>query len=89
MKTRACLIAGALAFAPVAWASNCPVLMQQIDEILVAQPDLDEETIFDEEVNKSVKQLREEGQQLHESGKHAESVDALNRALKALKEEAG
>ncbi|MDH3692006.1 MAG: hypothetical protein OEU36_21410, partial [Gammaproteobacteria bacterium] len=61
MKIQVWLLAGALVLAPVAWASNCPVLMIQIDEFLASTPDLDEETIVDEDLNKSVKQLREEG----------------------------
>lgn len=89
MKLNAFLLAFAVAFAPAAWAGNCPVLMVEIDEILASKPDLDEETIVDEELNKSVKQLRQEGEQLHNSGKHSESVETLERALKLLKEETG
>ena len=89
MKTNALLLVCAVAFAPAAWAGNCPVLMAEIDEILASKPYLDEETIIDEEANKSVKQLRQEGEQLHNSGKHGESVETLEKALKLLKEEAG
>lgn len=89
MKSKLLVIIGALLMAPAAWAGSCPKLMVEIDEILVSKPDLDEETIIDEDLNKSVKQMRQEGEQLHKSGKHSESVDMLQRALKALKEEAG
>jgi hypothetical protein len=89
MKIQAWLLAGALALAPAAWANNCPNLWKQIDEILAASPSLDEETIVDEELRKSVKEMRAEGEALHKQGKHAESVEILERALKALKEEAG
>lgn len=89
MKKIAILLAGALAFAPAAWAGSCPVLMVEIDEILASKPDLDEETIIDEDANKSVKQLRQEGEQLHKSGKHKESVETLQKALKLLQQEAG
>lgn len=83
MKLNAFLLALAVAIAPAAWAGNCPVLMVEIDEILASKPDLNEE------LNKSVKQLRQEGEQLHKSGKHSESVETLERALKLLKEETG
>lgn len=89
MKIKTVLLAAALVFAPAVWAHNCPVLMVEIDEFLASKPDLDEETIIDEEANKSVKQLRQEGEQLHNSGKHGESVETLQKALKLLKEQAG
>lgn len=89
MKLAAWLLAGALTLAPAAWASNCPNLMNEIDEILESKSNLDEETIVDEEMRKSVKELRAEGEELHEAGKHAESVETLERALALLKEEAG
>lgn len=89
MKLQACLLAAGLALAPATWADNCPNLMSQIDEILAAKPDLDEETIVDEDLNKSVKKMREEGEDLHKEGKHAESVEILERALKLLTEETG
>ncbi len=89
MRTTAWLLAGMLAVAPVAWANNCPNLMKEIDETLDSTPNLDEETIVDEEMRKSVKELRAEGEELHEAGKHSESVETLERALELLKEEAG
>jgi hypothetical protein len=89
MRTTAWLLAGMLAVAPVAWAHDCPNLMNEIDEILESTPTLDEETIVDEEMRKSVKELRTEGEELHEAGKHSESVETLERALTLLKEEAG
>lgn len=89
MKIQAWLLAGALVLTPVAWADNCPALMAQIDEILASKPDLDEETIVDEDLNKSVKQLRDEGEMLHKAGKHGESVEMLEKALKLLSEETG
>lgn len=89
MKLKAYLMAGALVLAPSAWADNCPALMNQIDEYLASKPDLDEETIVDEELNKSLKQLREEGEKLHKEGKHKESVEILERAVDLLDKEAG
>lgn len=89
MKLQALFLATALVLSPIAWAHNCPNLMAQIDEILKSKPDLDEETIVDEELRKSVKQMRQEGEQLHKEGKHTESVEILERALKLLEEETG
>jgi hypothetical protein len=57
--------------------------------IIASKPDLDEETIVDEDSNKSVKQLRQEGEALHKAGKHDESVETLQKALKMLQEQAG
>ena len=89
MKIQAYLLAGVMALAPTAWAGNCPALMSELDELLASKPDLDEETIVDEDLKKSVKQMREEGEKLHNDGKHDESVEILERALELLKEEAG
>lgn len=89
MKIQVYLLAGALVLAPAVWADNCPALINQIDEYLASKPDLDEETIVDEELNKSLKQLREEGEQLHKDGKHKESVEVLKKALELLDKEAG
>ena len=89
MKINAFLVAGALLATPAAWAGNCPNLMAEIDEILASKPNLDEETIVDEETNKSVKEMRQEGEQLHKQGKHGESVEILERAKVMLIEVAG
>jgi len=89
MRFAALILAGILAAIPAAWAGNCPNLMTEIDEILESKGNLDEETIVDEEMRKSVKKLRAEGEKLHDEGKHAESVETLERALTLLKEETG
>lgn len=89
MKIQACFLVCALVLTPTAWADDCPVLITQIDEILAAKPDLDEETIVDEDLRKSVKQLREEGEKLYKEGKHDECVMALEKALDMLEEETG
>lgn len=89
MNVKAYLILAALLVAPAAWASNCPNLMAEIDEMLASKPDLDEETIVDEETNKSVKQMRAEGERLHKEGKHSESVEILERAKMLLEEVTG
>ena len=88
MKKLPLLLLAGLLVAPVAvFAHNCPNLMQEIDEILASKPDLDEETIIDEENTKNVKQMRMEGEQLHKDGKHGESVEILEKALNLLKNE--
>ena len=46
-------------------ANDCPNLLHKIDEMIAAKPDLDEETIVDEESNKNVHQLRNERDALH------------------------
>jgi hypothetical protein len=89
MKLQALLLAGALAAAPAAWASNCPNLVKEIDAILESKANVDEETIVDEDLRKEVKALRDEGEKLHEEGKHGESVETLEKALKMLKGETG
>lgn len=89
MKVQAWLLAGALAFTPFAWAGNCPNLMNEVDAALESNPDLDAEMTIDEDSGKSVTELRAEGEKLHEEGNHAESVEALEKALALLNEETG
>lgn len=62
----------------VAFASQCPTDMAKIDEALAGSPDLSEEQMA------QVKELRKEGEQLHEEGKHQESVDTLGEAKAIL-----
>jgi len=59
------------------------------DSLKDFEADLDEETIVDEDLRKSVKQLREEGEKLYKEGKHDESVMTLVKALELLEEETG
>lgn len=61
-----------------AFASSCPLQMKSIDAALATNPALSAE-----QMNK-VKKLRGEGEALHKSGKHAESVAALMEAKKML-----
>ena len=60
-----------------AFAGQCPGDMAAIDEALSANPELSAEDLD------LVKQLRAEGEELHNSGNHAESVEVLAEA-KAL-----
>jgi len=87
MKRATIVLISLLLFPTLASANSCPALLHQIDEILASKPDLDEETIFDEENAKNVKQLRDQGEELHKSGEHTESVKVLQRALELLENE--
>lgn len=73
------LAAAALAFglASPVMAAQCPADMAAIDEALAANPELSDETMA------KVKDLRMQGEELHEAGDHAASVAALAEA-KAL-----
>lgn len=62
----------------VAFASQCPTDMAKIDEHLAGNPDLTGEQMS------QVKELREKGEMLHESGKHQQSVEALAEAKEIL-----
>lgn len=61
-----------------AMAYHCPMDMKKIDTALAAKPALDAETL------ETVKKLRAEGEAYHKAGKHAESVEALGKAMKLL-----
>ncbi|MCQ4261506.1 hypothetical protein CXK91_02270 [Stutzerimonas stutzeri] len=72
----------ALAFAVLlsapALAMHCPMDMAKIDEQLKTNPPKDATTL------QQVRELRAEGEQLHQEGKHADSVRVLGRALYLL-----
>jgi hypothetical protein len=79
MKMRRILTALVLiAAAGVANAFHCPVDMKAIDEALAKKPSLSADQMAE------VKKLRAEGEALHKSGKHQESVDTLAKAKKIL-----
>ena len=68
------ILAAAVALAsPLAGAHNCPNEMKAIDAALP-------EAQLDAKRAAEVKQLRAEGEQLHKSGKHGESMAALGKA---------
>lgn len=67
----------ALFSAPL-WAMHCPMDMAKIDEQLAANPPSDATTL------ERVKQLRAEGEQLHNAGDHVQSVKVLGEALDLL-----
>jgi len=89
MVIRFYLLAGLLALAPAAWAGDCPGLMEEFDYIVNSTPGLDEETIVDEDLHASVKEMRANAEEMHKQGKDAECVEILNKAVALLKEETG
>lgn len=62
-----------------AWAFHCPKEMAKIDAALGKNPQLSAEQMAE------VKKLRSEGEALHKTGKHQESLDTLAKAEKILK----
>jgi hypothetical protein len=78
MKLRSMLVAVALTLASgAAFAHSCPREMKAIDEAL-PNAKLSEVQVTE------VKKLRAEGETLHKSGKHTESMEALGKAKKML-----
>ena len=76
--TTALATAALLAMSLPAFAGSCPLDMKKIDGALAANPDLSASEMD------RVKELRATGEQLHKSGKHADSVARLNEAKKLL-----
>jgi len=62
----------------VAIASQCPMDMAKIDEALAGDHGLSTEQVS------QVETLREQGEKLHEEGKHQESVETLGEAKSIL-----
>jgi hypothetical protein len=77
MKKLTLLLVALLFSAASAFAFQCPKLMKQFDE-KVGSSKASAQQIAD------AKKLRSEGESLHKAGKHQESVDALNKALKMI-----
>jgi Skp family chaperone for outer membrane proteins len=78
MRMRTAVVAAALALASAtAFAFHCPVDMKAIDEALPNAK-------LDAKQTAEVKKLRAEGETLHKTGKHQESMDALAKAKKIL-----
>lgn len=72
-----------IALAAPAFASQCPSLMKDVDAALEANAPADEQTL------QQVKDLRAEGEALHEAGQHDASVDTLQKALALIEENKG
>jgi hypothetical protein len=68
----------AVLFSSPLLAMHCPMDMAKIDEQLKTNPPKDAATL------QQVRELRAEGEQLHQAGKHADSVRVLGRALYLL-----
>lgn len=77
MRRTALLLAAALLSTPV-FAMHCPQEMAKTDALLKSDPPADTEVLAE------VQRLRAEGEQLHKSGNHAESVKVLEEALNLL-----
>lgn len=76
---RTLLIAAVLAVSTgAAFASNCPNEAKAIDAKLATKPELSEADAA------KVAKLRADGEALHKSGKHAESMKAFGEANKLL-----
>ena len=78
MKRLFALAAATLFASGTALAAHCPAEMKSIDAALAKNPKLTEAQM------KDVKKHRAEGEALHKSGKHAESVAELAKAQKIL-----
>lgn len=78
MKMRSILAVAALLASTTASAFHCPADMKKIDDALAKNPSLSAEQMAE------VKQLRAEGEALHQAGKHQQSIDTLAKAMKIL-----
>ena len=76
LRSKIALLVCVLMTGPV-FAGSCPKDMKAIDAALATA------TLSDEDRAK-VMSLREQGEALHSSGSHKESVEALHEALKML-----
>ena len=79
MLLRTLAAATVVAFLSVpALAGQCPALIDQIDAALAADPGLSDDA------KAEIVALRDQGEALHNEGKHDESVAALQQALQML-----
>jgi hypothetical protein len=74
---KALIIASFLALASPAFASQCPTLMNKIDEAMKTAQ-------LDDAKKAQVMDLYNKGKGAHDSGDHAASEASLNEALKIL-----
>ncbi|WP_179528390.1 hypothetical protein L0Y47_06365 [Ectopseudomonas composti] len=77
MRRTLMFVAAVLISLPL-WAMHCPQDMAKIDTLLQSDPPSDPEVLA------KVKELRAEGEALHKTGDHAESVKVLGEALDLL-----
>lgn len=78
MKTRLYSALALILASSLAWAFQCPKDIRQLDQALEQQHGLDADQVT------RVKELRDQGESLHKSGRHQESVDTLAQALAML-----
>ncbi len=72
------LFAAAMLAAGTAFAGHCPQEMKKIDDAMAKSPKLSATQMTD------VQKLRADGEAMHKAGKHAESLDSLEKAKKIL-----
>ncbi|WP_439860881.1 hypothetical protein [Pseudomonas sp. MBLB4136] len=77
MRRLAVFLAAALLSVPL-WAAQCPADMAKIDAMLASNPPSDAAVLA------QVQKLRAEGEALHKSGDHGQSVQVLGEALQLL-----
>ncbi len=77
MYKKAIALAALLALASPAFAGHCPADVKAIDAALDAGG-------VDDETASEAKELRDEGEELHNAGKHAESLEVLHEAMDLL-----
>ncbi|MEH6669430.1 hypothetical protein [Halopseudomonas sp.] len=77
MRRLMMFVAAAVISTPL-FAMHCPADMAKIDAQLESNPPSDPAVL------QSVRSLREQGEELHKAGNHAESVKVLDRALELL-----
>ncbi len=78
MKLRHLIAALAFTVSTSAFAMHCPLDMKKIDAALAIGPSLSADQLA------RVKNLRAEGETLHNAGKHQDSVDTLGEAMRIL-----
>ncbi|GGD06889.1 hypothetical protein [Halopseudomonas salina] len=77
MKRLTLFFAAAVISTPL-FAMHCPADMAKIDAQLQSNPPSDPAVL------EQVQSLRAEGQELHEAGKHGQSVEVLGQAMELL-----
>ncbi len=78
MKLRLLISAVALTVSTSAFAMHCPIDMSKIDAERANGPNISAEQLA------QVKNLRAEGESLHNAGKHQDSVNTLGEAMRIL-----
>ncbi len=77
MKKTLAILISSLFISSFAYAGQCPALVKQVDAKIAT-------TTLAGDALKEVKTLRDKGDADHKAGKHADSVKALQEALKKL-----